>query len=186
MLKSRNLALSSLIVATFSLSGCLLPSGINPSLGCSPINGCTAKDYYLPGKGVWAPKSVVFGKKAMIGTIVGAGLGSYLGRGSDPLTLAAVTVGGLVLGREVGSAFDKIDQMHATMVLRGSLNMNRDGEMTTWKSPKKDIQVSAMPKNTQGTCREFISDVIINGNSKKVEGTACKVNGQWELKEMKK
>ena len=182
----RHLTLSTVVVATLSLSGCLLPSGINPTLGCSPINGCTAKDYYLPGKGVWAPKPVVHGKKAMIGTIVGAGLGSYLGRGSNPLTVAAFTVGGLVLGHELGSTFDKIDQMYATMLLSQSLNRNRDGEMTTWKSPKKNIQVSAMPKNTQGTCREFITSVIINGKQRDVEGTACKVNGEWELKGMKR
>ena len=50
-----------------------MPSGINPSLGCSPITGCTSKDYYLPGKGVWAPKPK-FGKKATFAAIGGAAL----------------------------------------------------------------------------------------------------------------
>ena len=55
-----------------------MPSGINPTLGCSPITGCQAKDYYLPGKGVWAPKKTV-GQKAMIGAVGGAAAGAYLG-----------------------------------------------------------------------------------------------------------
>jgi len=182
----RSLALSSLVAATLSLSGCLLPSGINPSLGCSPINGCTAKDYYLPGKGVWAPQPVFSGKKALIGSVVGVGIGTYVGRGSDPLTVAALAVGGMVLGHEVGSTFDKVDQMYATMLLRNSLSNSRDGEQRTWKNPEKNIQVNTTPHNTQGTCREFITSVIVNGNQRDVEGTACKVNGNWELKEMKK
>ena len=75
----KRLLLSS--VLALSLSGCLMPSGINPTLGCSPITGCQAKDYYLPGKGVWAPKKTV-GQKAMIGAVGGAAggpVGALLG-----------------------------------------------------------------------------------------------------------
>lgn len=181
----RSLALSSVVVATLGLSGCLMPSGINPTLGCNQLTGCTAKDYYLPGKGVWAPKPVVTGKKAWLGTIVGAGIGSYAGRGGDPWTLAAFTVGGLVLGHEVGAMFDKVDQMYATMLLRQSLDNSGDYITTAWNSPTKDIQVNATSFNTQGLCREFVTNVTVMGDHKQVEGTACKVNGEWELKEMK-
>ena len=66
--------LLSVIACTLGLSGCFLPSGVNPTLGCSPILGCTERDYYLPGKGVWAPKPVTFGKKAQIGAVVGTAL----------------------------------------------------------------------------------------------------------------
>ena len=86
--------LLSVIACTLGLSGCFLPSGVNPTLGCSPILGCTERDYYLPGKGVWAPKPVTFGKKAQIGAVVGTALGTYVGRGQDPLTIAALAVGG--------------------------------------------------------------------------------------------
>ncbi len=69
----KRLLLSS--VLALSLSGCFMPSGINPTNGCNPVTGCTAKDYYLPGKGVWAPKKTV-GKKAMYGAIGGAAAGA--------------------------------------------------------------------------------------------------------------
>ena len=118
--------LLSVIACTLGLSGCFLPSGVNPTLGCSPILGCTERDYYLPGKGVWAPKPVVTGKKAWLGTIVGAGIGSYAGRGGDPWTLAAFTVGGLVLGHEVGAMFDKVDPIkiskEISIPIQGGLN----------------------------------------------------------------
>ncbi|SVC83350.1 uncharacterized protein METZ01_LOCUS336204, partial [marine metagenome] len=89
----------------------MAPSGVNPSLGCSPFNGCTSKDYYLPGKGVWAPKQK-FGPKATIGAVIGAGAGAYVGgRGGSPLSTAVGSVVGLVLGYQVGATFDKVDQM---------------------------------------------------------------------------
>ena len=70
-----------------------MPSGINPSLGCSPLTGCKSKDYYIPGKGVWAPKQSSF-TKAKVGAVGGAAVGAYMGRG-DPLTSAAGAVVGI-------------------------------------------------------------------------------------------
>ena len=69
----KRLLLSS--VVALSLSGCLMPSKINPTLGCGPL-GCTSKDYYLPGKGVWAPRDQLSFSKAKIGAISGVIAGS--------------------------------------------------------------------------------------------------------------
>ena len=114
-----------------------MPSGINPSLGCSPITGCQSKDYYLPGRGVWAPERV--DRKATFGAIGGTVTGAYLGAQSgDPLIAAAGSVAGLVIGHEVGAHFDKVDQMYSTMTLRKALNNNQDCQFSTWKSPNKE------------------------------------------------
>ena len=107
-----------------------MPSGINPSLGCSPITGCTAKDYYIPGKGVWAPKPK-FGKKATFAAIGGAALGAAAGAGKSPLTAVAYSVAGLVIGHEIGAHFDKVDQIYATTLLRQTLSTNQDGQLST-------------------------------------------------------
>ena len=107
----KRLLLSSALA--LSLSGCLMPSGINPSLGCSPLIGCTSKDYYLPGKGVRAPKQV--DTKARWGAVGGAIAGAYLGRG-DPLLSAGGAVVGMVVGYEIGSTIDKIDEIYATLM----------------------------------------------------------------------
>ena len=178
----KRLLLSSVLV--LSLGECLMPSGINPTLGCSPITGCQSKDYYLPGKGVWAPKPM-FGKKATIGALGGAAAGAYLG-GGDPLTSAGYAVVGMVLGHTVGDHFDKVDHIYGTMLIKQSLNHNPDGVSSTWKNPNKDVVVTNTPIATNGTCREFITDVQVSNKMRKMRGTACKHNGVWELKELYK
>jgi len=176
----RTLLLSSALI--LSLSGCLLPSGINPTLGCSPLTGCTAKDYYLPGKGVWAPKQSF--NKATIGAVGGTLIGAALGSGGDPLTAAAYSVAGLVIGHEVGATLDKIDQIHATMLLRQSLSNNANGQVSTWTNPDKQVAVTAAPIATNGNCREFVTTVQVKKSQRKMKGTACMENNEWVLKEL--
>ena len=163
-----------------------MPSGINPSLGCSPITGCQSKDYYLPGRGVWAPEPM-FGRKATFGAIGGTVTGAYLGaRSGDPLIAATMSVAGLLIGYEIGAHFDKVDQMYATMLLRQSLNNNKDGEVSTWSNPNKPVVVTAAPFATNGNCREFVSDVHVEKETRKIRGTACMENNEWTLKELYK
>jgi len=173
--------LSSLLV--LSLSGCLLPSGINPTLGCSPLTGCQSKDYYLPGRGFWAPKQSF--NKSMIGAAGGATAGAALGSKSGPLVAAAYSVVGLILGHEIGATFDKVDQMYATMTLRSALNNNQDGQLSTWQSPdQKSVYGSAGPVATNGNCREFVSNVQVGNETRKMKGTACMINSEWVLREL--
>ena len=176
----KRLLLSS--VLALSLSGCFMPSGINPTNGCNPLTGCTAKDYYLPGKGVWAPKRTV-GPKALIGAVSGAAVGAYMG-GGDPMTSAAMGVIGLVLGHEVGAMFDKVDEMHATMKLASALDNNPNGVYNHYQ--RGNVVVRSKPTATNGTCREFETDVMVGDVGRKMKGTACRVNGEWELKELYK
>ena len=170
-------------VLVLSLSGCLMPSGINPTLGCGPLTGCTEKDYYLPGKGVWAPKRK-FGNKATIGAVGGTIIGAAIGSGGDPLTAAAFAVGGLVIGHEVGATLDKIDEMYATQVLLTSLATNGNGQTSTWKNPDKGIVVTATPHTTNGNCREFETTVNVQGTQRGMRGSACKEKGEWVLREV--
>tara|TARA_R100001377_G_C3161309_1_gene99795 strand:+ start:373 stop:858 length:486 start_codon:yes stop_codon:yes gene_type:complete len=158
-----------------------MPSGLNPSLGCSKITGCTSKDYYIPGKGVWAPKSNGF-NKAKIGAIAGAGVGAMIGSSYSPITAAALSVGGMALGYTVGDTFDKVDQIHATMLLRQSLSSNSNGQMSTWANPQKGFTVTQGPVTTKGNCREFISNVTVGQKLTKLRGTACLENNIWVMK----
>ena len=176
----KRLALSSVLV--LSLSGCLMPSGINPTLGCNPMTGCTAKDYYIPGRGVWAPKNSVV-TKAKIGALGGAVAGAYLGR-SDPMTATAGAVVGMFLGHEVGAMFDKVDQIHATMLLRQTLSNNTNGQMSTWSNPDKGFAVTQGPVATNGNCREFVSKVAVGKQMRNIKGTACLENNEWIMKEV--
>ena len=177
----KTILLSSILA--FSLSGCLMPSGINPTLGCSPVTGCGEKDYYIPGRGVWAPKQSI--TKAKIGAVGGAVTGAYLGRGS-PLTSAAGAVIGMAVGYEVGGHFDKVDQIHATLLLRQTLTNNANGQMSTWGKPEKGFSVTQGPVATNGNCRDWKSKVTIGKELKIVTGYACFENGDWWMKEIYK
>ena len=177
----RTILLYSLLMLT--LTGCF--SGIGPSglarNGC--IGECTAKDFYQPGKGVWANDS------PMDKSVVGAGIGTVIGviatHGSgDPLLISAAAVAGMLVGHEVGATFDKIDEMYATMLLAQSLTLNEDMQSSTWKNPKKNVAVNAMPVTTEGECREFITSVQVDKVLTQMRGTACLVNNEWELKEI--
>ena len=160
-----------------------MPSGINPSLGCSPIIGCTEKDYYIPGKGYRAPQQSAF-TKARIGAIGGTILGTAIGRGKDPLTIAALAVGGLIIGHEVGATLDKIDQIHATLLLKNSLNYNTNWQVSSWSNPNKQVRVTAKPITTNGNCRDFETTIQVGQSQKNVKGNACKHNNEWVLKEL--
>ena len=96
MVQLKNLILYSLIV--LSLGGCLLsglPSGIANN-GCSSITGCTSKDFYQPGRGVWADDASLSKSKIGAGLGVVAGVLATHGSG-DPLLISAAAVAGLVV-----------------------------------------------------------------------------------------
>ena len=174
--------LSSLIL-TISLSGCFmsgLPSGIANN-GCG--NNCQSKDYYLPGKGVWADDTPM--SKAKIGAGMGTIAGVVLAHSSgDPLLISAAAVAGLVIGYSIGDTFDKVDQIYATMLLSQSLNNNQNFQSSTWKHPQKNIAVNSMPLTSDGECREFITSVQVNKDLRQMRGTACKINNEWQLREI--
>jgi len=178
----KNLLLSSIIVVL--LGGCMvgMPSGLANN-GCSPITGCTSKDFYQPGRGVWADETPM--SKAKIGAGLGVIAGVLATHGSgDPLLISAAAVAGLVLGHTVGDTFDKVDQMYATMILAQSLDGNSNFESSTWKHPTKNIAVNAMPISSEGECREFVTSVQVNKKLEQMRGTACRINNEWQLKEI--
>ena len=168
-----------------SLSGCNITGGMGPSglvtNGCG--NNCTSEDYYLPGRGVWANDTPM--SKAKIGAFGGTILGVVMTHSSgDPLLICAAAVAGMFVGHEVGATFDKIDEMYATMLLAQSLTLNDNMQSSTWKNPKKDVVVNAMPISTEGECREFVTSVQVGKKLEQMRGTACLVNNEWELKEI--
>ena len=105
----RTILLSSLVI--IFLGGCNITGGMGPSglvtNGCG--NHCTSKDYYLPGRGVWANDTPM--NKAKIGAFGGTILGVLMTHNSgDPLLISAPAVAGMLVGHEVGATFDKIDE----------------------------------------------------------------------------
>ena len=106
-----------------------------------------------------------------------------MGRG-DPLTSTAGAVVGMFVGHEIGAMFDKVDQIHATMLLRQTLTNNSNGQMSTWANPDKGFSVTQGPVATNGNCREFISKVTVGKELRNIKGTACLENNEWVMKEI--
>ena len=153
------------------------PSGISYN-GCG-LN-CTSKHYYLPGKGVWAPEPVYRGK-SRFGAVLGSLTSAILMRNNDPLVVGLATGGGMLLGYSIGSYLDKIDQIHASMIINQSLNNNQQGQTTTW-SPNNNFSMNVTPQSNMSQCRKFNTTVQSNGTIKIVNSIACRQpNGQWNL-----
>ena len=170
---------------TLILTGCNLTKGMGPSglvqNGCG--NHCTSRDYYLPGKGVWADDKPV--DKSTIGAGIGTILGVVITHSSgDPLIISAAAVAGMFLGHEVGATFDKIDHMYLHTIFQQSLTNNSNMQSTTWKHPQKNYVINSLPVNTKGGCREFVTSVQSGNGLKQVRGNACFINNEWEVMEI--
>jgi len=178
----RTLLLYSLL--TLTLTGCF--SGIGPSglarNGC--YDKCTSKDFYQPGKGVWADDTPI--DKSVVGAGIGTVIGVIATHGSgDPLLISAAAVAGMFLGHEVGATFDKIDHMYLNMVFQQTMNNNSNMQSTTWKHPEKNYIINSLPINKNGSCREFVTSVKSGSQMRQVRGTAClDNNNEWEVKEI--
>ena len=161
-----------------------MPSGINPTLGCNQITGCQQKDFYLPGKGVWAPKPM-FGPKATAAAVGGMVIGASLSK--EPLTMAIFSLAGLFIGHQIGTTMDKVDHIYGAMLIKDSLNNNQDGQFNTWKNPNKPVTITSGPVRSHGNCREFVTTVQVENEERQMKGTACRnMRGEWDLKELYK
>ena len=89
-----------------------------------------------------------------------------------------------VIFRPIGAMFDKVDQIHATMLLRQTLTNNPNGQMSTWENPEKGFSVTQGPVATNGNCKEFISKVTVGKELRNIKGTACLENNEWIMKEV--
>jgi len=97
------------IALSLGISGCSrmpfpnVPSGVAYN-GCGSY--CSSKDYYLPGKGVWAPEPK-FKKMSRAGAVTGSVIMTILTKNSDPLVSASAAAGGLLMGYMIGNDLDK-------------------------------------------------------------------------------
>ena len=72
---------------------------------------CNSGDFYIPGKGHWAPKKQML--KADYGAIGGSAIAAAIATSTDdPLIVATAAVVGLVVGHGVGTTLDKIDELN--------------------------------------------------------------------------
>ena len=108
-MKSNKAIIIGAIALSLGISGCSripfpnVPSGVAYN-GCGSY--CSSKDYYLPGKGVWASEPKFKGM-SRAGAVTGSVLMTILTNNSDPLVSAAAAAGGLLVGYTIGNDLDK-------------------------------------------------------------------------------
>ncbi|MGH6635174.1 MAG: RT0821/Lpp0805 family surface protein [Gammaproteobacteria bacterium] len=126
------------------------------------------------------------GTKQGIGTATGGALGGFVGSqiGSGSGKLAATAAGaiaGALMGSSVGQSMDDLDRMKAAQALESS----RTGYATNWKNPDSGAHYTMTPTRTyesaNGPCRDFTTQVDVNGRAETVYGTACRQpDGTWK------
>lgn len=132
------------------------------------------------------------GTKEIIGTIVGAAgggfLGSRIGHGNGQLAGTAIgTLGGAFLGNQVGRSLDRADELYAARAQNMALQSPAIAAPVSWQNPRSGNAgqfVVTRDGYTQGGeyCREYQNRVSIGGSIQQAYGYACRQpDGQWRI-----
>lgn len=131
-------------------------------------------------------------QKQMAGGILGAGLGGFAGSkiGGGKGQLAAVAVGtlaGAMLGSNIGESLDKVDRLYAGDAQKQATSAPV-GQTVVWRNPDTGHSGSVTPvrdgrhARTGQYCREYQTDVEINGRTQTAYGTSCRQpDGSWKI-----
>ncbi|HED12969.1 MAG TPA: glycine zipper 2TM domain-containing protein [Gammaproteobacteria bacterium] len=121
---------------------------------------------------------------ALTGAVVGGVVGSQIGGGSGKAIATGVGfLLGAIIGGDIGHTLDVMDERNA----QNALEHNRTGQATTWDNPDAGKEVTVIPTRTfrsdsGGYCREYQTDVVVNGQSQQAYGTACRQpDGSWKI-----
>lgn len=119
----------------------------------------------------------------VVGGVIGGILGSKIGKGSGKTlaTIAGVIVGASI-GNNVGASMDEADRYCAGQAFVHA----QDNQPVAWTNPDTRQQYTVIPRSTYNRngdyCRDYTSNVIVNGKQDQVTGTACKDdNGNWQI-----
>jgi surface antigen len=125
---------------------------------------------------------------AVLGGVGGAIAGAQFGGGRGQLaTTAAGALLGAWLGSEIGSSLDKADREFAQQATYSALEYNRTGEPAAWRNPDSGRSGAVTPVRTYeasagAVCREFETEVIIDGRREIAKGEACReADGRWRM-----
>lgn len=126
--------------------------------------------------------------KQTTGSAIGAGLGGLLGTqvGSGKKRTAAIIGGAILgglLGGAIGASMDETDRLKMAQ----ALEYNRTRQPSTWSNPDTGASYRVTPTRTYTAggedCREYSTDVYIDGQRDVVYGTACRgADGTWRTR----
>jgi surface antigen len=126
--------------------------------------------------------------KASIGALAArpSAVSSPRPAGGGGAAIAGAVIGGALLGGFAGNALDQRDKRLAAEAQQRALETAPTGKPVAWTNPDTGHSGTITPTKTYQAngayCREFQSDVIIDGKPDKAWGTACRQpDGSWKV-----
>ena len=126
--------------------------------------------------------------KTTIGGLGGAAVGGLIAAaaGGGGPAIAGAVIGGALLGGLAGNMLDQRDKRLAAEAQQRALESAPTGKPVAWTNPDNGHSGTITPVRTYqsaGTyCREFQTNVVIDGKPDKAYGTACRQpDGSWKV-----
>jgi surface antigen len=126
--------------------------------------------------------------KTTIGALGGGAFGGLIAAaaGGGGAAIAGAVIGGALLGALGGNMLDQRDKRLAAEAQHRALEAGRTGQPVAWQNPDTGHQGTVTPVRTYQSggayCREFQSDVTIDGKNERAYGTACRQpDGSWKV-----
>jgi surface antigen len=127
--------------------------------------------------------------KTTIGAVGGGALGGLIAgaAGANPAAIAASVIGGILVGGLVGNLLDQRDKKMAAEAEQKALETAPTGQSVAWQNPDNGHKGTVTPIKTYQTssgqyCREYQTNVTVEGKSEKAYGTACRQpDGSWKI-----
>ena len=115
------------------------------------------------------------------GAVVGGLIGSQFGSGAGQVAAAA---GGALLGAYLGGNIGKSMDRQDRMGMQRALETGQSGRGVSWNNPDNGNHYVVTPMKTyyvhEQPCREYMTDVIIDGRPQQMRGKACRQSdGTW-------
>jgi len=119
---------------------------------------------------------------SIVGAVVGGVLGSNVGggRGKTAAIIAGTILGGY-FGGKIGKTMDDNDRYRANQ----AFETTPTNQASSWRNPDSGNEYSVTPTRTystnDGPCRDYTTEVVIDGKRETATGTACRENGKWRV-----
>jgi len=118
----------------------------------------------------------------VLGAVAGGVIGSNVGKGNGrTAAIIAGSIFGGFIGGKIGKTMDDSDRYHANQ----TFERNPTNQPTSWRNPDSGNEYTVTPTRTyasnDGPCRDYTTEVVIDGRHEKAAGTACRENGQWRI-----
>jgi surface antigen len=124
----------------------------------------------------------------LLGGLGGAVAGAQFGGGRGQLAAVAIgTLLGAYIGSEVGKSLDRADIAAMERTNQQALETGRSGHTSTWRNPDTGHSGTITPiRTTQAPsgeyCREYQQTITVGGRTEQAYGTACRQpDGSWKV-----